>query len=343
MNDSRTFFAHVRTGVIVTLITVMVWLLAESRMVRDRSIEPQLVLTTLNPDGESKYVVRQILGQEQIRTVSVSMTGSIAGLDRFARVLQSRVELRVGRDIPAEPGIHVVDLKQVLRDSPELAVHGLIITQVSPATVSVEVDEVITLDLPIRVELPQGVELDGVPSSDPAFIQVVGPRSSIQGLSAQEAVVQILPEVLEHLSEGRLETIPGALVQLPGDGGFGWDIETNPSQVDIRLTLKSQTARWTIARLPIQVLIAPGEIGKWNVQIADADKDLINVLVEGPDHAIEQIRSGDVQPRAVVMLSFEDLGRGLESTTAQILGLPSGCKLLNPEFLISLSISKAQE
>ncbi len=344
MNESRTIFAHIRTVVIVTLITVMVWLLAESRMVRSRAIEPQLVLTTLNPDGESKYVVRQTLGQEQVRSVSINMTGSLAGLDRFTRVLQSRIELRVGRDIPAEPGVHLIDLKEALRDLPELAaVHGLIITQVTPAMVSVEVDEVISLDLPIRVELPIGVELDGVPSSDPASVQVVGPRSSIQGLDSQEAIVRIQPEVLEHLSEGRLETIPGALVLLPVDRSYGWDIQTSPSQVDIRLTLKSQITRLTIGRLPIQVLIAPGEIGKWNVEIADADKDLINVLIEGPDKAIEQIRSGDVVPRAVVMLSFEDLGRGLESTTAQILGLPSGCRLLNPEFLVSLSITKAQE
>ncbi|MGV6814282.1 MAG: hypothetical protein ACWA5W_04630, partial [Phycisphaerales bacterium] len=158
MNESRTILGHLRTGLIVTLITVMVWLLAESRVVRTRSLEPQVVLTTVNPEGEAEMVVRQRAGDDPIRTVSVSMTGSLAGLDRFARLLQNRIELRVGRDIPAEPGLHEIDLKRVLRESADLAVHGLIITQVTPPTIWVDVDEVISKELPVRVDIPEGVE-----------------------------------------------------------------------------------------------------------------------------------------------------------------------------------------
>lgn len=347
MSESRTILGHLRTGLIVTLITVMVWLLAESRVVRTRSLEPQIVLTTVNPEGEAEMVVRQRAGQDPIRTVRVSMTGSLAGLDRFARLLQNRIELRVGRDIPAEPGLHEIDLKHILRESPDLAVHGLIITQVTPPTIWVDVDEVVSKELPVQVDIPEGVELDGVPRSDPASVRVVGPKRAIEQLKAQHVIAKVMPGVIGQLVQGRLETIPGVLIQMPdaevgGDEDLGDEIQTEPSQVDIRLTLKSQTDRWTIGRLPIQILIAPGEVGKWDVQVSDSDKDLVNVQIEGPASAIELVRSGKVVPQAVVQLSFEDLGRGIESKSAQILGLPSGCRLLNPDFPVKLTISKVE-
>ncbi|MGV6814283.1 MAG: hypothetical protein ACWA5W_04635, partial [Phycisphaerales bacterium] len=188
--------------------------------------------------------------------------------------------------------------------------------------------------------------LDGVPRSDPASVRVVGPKRAIEQLKAQHVIARVMPGVMDQLAQGRLETIPGVLIQLP-DGGLGNDdlggeIQTEPSQVDIRLTLKSQTARWTIGRLPIQIMIAPGEVGKWTVEVSDSDKDLVNVQIEGPASAIEAVRTGEVVPQAVVQLSFEDLGRGIESKSAQILGLPSGCRLLNPDFQVKLMISKVE-
>ncbi len=343
MNEQRTFFGHLRTFVIVTLITVMVWLLAESRMVQMRTLEAQVVLASAakGEEGSSELplVVRQADGQDQVRTATIQIEGSAAGLDRFARMLQNRIELRVGREIPAEPGIHTLDLREILRQSLEMSVHGLIITEVSPETITVEVDELVTREFRLRVDMPVGVELDGVPRTDPAMVRVVAPSRVLGQVKAAQASVRIDPGKVAQLSQGRLETIPGVAVELPGIDGQDWQTQIEPRQVDVFVTLRTLTENLTIDRLPVQVLMAPGEIGRWRIQIDEADKDLVNIMVVGPAQAIEQLRAGEVVPRAFVTLTFEDLERRIGSKPAQILGLPPECRVVSPEVMVNLAIS----
>ena len=342
MSETRTFFGHLRTFIIVTLITAMVWLLAESRMVRSRSLEAQVVLTTVPVssvgDGH-ELVVRQATDQTQIRTVEIKLEGSTAGLDRFARLLQNRVELRVGREIPAKPGVHSIDLRSVLRQSLETTVHGLIITDVTPANISVEVDELETREFPVRIVLPNEVQLDGVPRADPDLIQVIAPASVLAKVQSNEALVQINAGEIAQLAQGRLETIPGVIVEIDGLDRRDWATQINPAQVDVFVTLRTLTQNYTIDRLPVQVLLAPGEVGKWLIEINEADKDLVNIEVSGSAEAIELLKAGKAKPRAFINLSFEELERGIRSKSAQILGLPVGSRVISPQSTVNFTIS----
>ncbi len=340
MNEQRTFAARLRTVVIVTLITVMVWLLAESRMVRSRSIEAQIVLTRVESAGGVSLVVRQATTQPQMRTATISIEGSTAGLDRFARLLSNRIELRVGREIPPRPGMYTIDLRAVLRQSPDLMVHGLTITQVSPETLVIEVDEMQTREFPIRVVLPDGVLTDGAPRVEPPLVRVQAPRSVLEHVTAVDSSVELQAREVSQLAPGRLETIPGAVVEIEGLDRTDWATRIDPPQVDVLLTLKTVTLSYVLGRLPVQVLLAPGEIGDWEVKVSEADKDLVGVEVTGGAEAIAQLRSGAVVPKAFVALTFEDLERAVRSKPAQIIGLPPGCRVASPEFTIDLEISR---
>lgn len=343
MNEQRTIGRQIRTFIIVTLITLMVWLLAEARMVRNRTIEAQVVLTVIESAGGAKLVVRQAASSkgsvEPVRTVSIDIEGSTAGIDRFARALQNRVELRVGRDFPASRGVHSIDLKSLLSNSNEMEVHGLIITDVSPAMIRVEVDEIETREFPIRVLMPAGVELDGAPRAEPSSVRVTGPKGMFTQLDGQEAFVHVADAQIIELTQGRLETIPGLVIDLPGINRTDWAMTIEPGQADVLVTVRTLTEKLTIPRLPIQVLIAPDGIGDWRVVIDDADKDMVNVMVEGPAEGIALLKSGETQPWAVVNLSFEDLGRRIRSKQAQILGLPAGCRVVSPSFTVNIEIS----
>jgi len=342
MNDARTMFGHIRTFIIVTLITIMVWLLAESRMVRTRTIEAQIVLTTVPVSGtgsESVLVVRQSVDQAQIRTTEIKIEGSTAGLDRFARKLLNRVELRVGREIPAKPGTHTIDLRAILRQLSETTGHGLIISDVSPASVIVQVDELESREFPVRVVLPNEIQLDGVPRADPDLITVTAPSSILNAIRSSEAVVRIDAAEISQLAQGRLETIPGVIVEIDGVDRQDWATQMSPGQVDVFVTLLTLNKKYTIDRLPIQVLLAPGEIGKWLVEINESDKDLVNVEISGSAEAIGLLKSGEVQPRAFINLSFEELERGISSKPAQILGLPAGCRVTSPQMTVKFGIS----
>ncbi|MBL4699599.1 MAG: hypothetical protein JKX70_12285 [Phycisphaerales bacterium] len=342
MNETRTLSGHIRTFLIVTLITVMVWLLAESKMVRTRTVEPQVVLLTVDTDGGAQFVVRHVsrgsAGETGTRTVSVEIKGSTAGLDRFVRLMQSRIELRVGQEIPAQPGIHTLDLLTILREASPKSLHGVIITEVSPDSIAVEVDELVTRELDVRVDMPEGVELDSAPRTDPTTVRVVGPSSVLAKVQANEVVVRVDPLKLARLAQGRRETIPDVVVDLAGVDLGGWATQIEPGQVDVFVTLRTLIETHTIDRLPIQVLIAPAEVGDWKVEIDDANRDIVNVIIEGPANAIEQLIAGEAIPRAFVQLTFEDLERQVSSKPVQILGLPPGCRVVSPEQTVNLSI-----
>ena len=338
--QQRTLFAQIRTFIIVTLIAAMVWLLAESRMVRSRNIEAQLAITKLEPAGGIEFVMRQASSFVPVRTVTVEIEGSTAGLDRFARELQNRVELRLGREVPPRPGEYTIDLRSVLRGSPNLDVHGVTIKAVTPPEVVIEVDELETRELPLTVLLPEGVQTDGSPRAEPASVRLHAPSSLLLELKPQSATVTISAAQLAQLTPGRLETVPGGVVEIEGVSPTDWSTTISPTQVDVLLTLKTVTQRLVLDPLPVQVLLAPGEIGGWRVDIDDTDRDLVGVEIEGPVEAIEALRSKSIRPRAYVQLSFEDLERGVSAKPAQIMNLPPGCRVVSPERTVGLRISR---
>lgn len=339
MNEERGLFARVRTFVVVTLIAMMLWLLAESRMVRSRSVEAQLAITMADSTGGPELAVRQTPEGDRVRVVEIEIEGSTSGIDELVRQLQNRVELRLGREIPARPGVFEIDLRTELRRSPDLDMHGVTIAAVSPETIRVEVDEIETREFELRVELPEGVRTDGPPRAEPALVQVRAPGSVMADLRGDSGVLSITLDQISQLDPGRLETIPGRLVEFDGLGSAAWATTIEPAQADVLLTLASVTQRLALDQIPVQVLLAPGEVGRWRVEIDDSDRDLIGIEVEGPVSGIEALRDRSVRPRAFVSLSFEDLERRVDSAPAQIVNLPPGCAVIGSMPNIGLRIT----
>ncbi len=343
MTEGRTILAKVRTIIVVTLLSMMLWLLAEARMVRSQSFEAQIAITNVEIPGGLELAVRQSPSENRIRVVEIELEGSTSGIDELMRQLQNRLELRLGREIPARPGIFEIDLRAELRRSPDLDMHGVTIASVTPETIMIEVDEIETREMPVRIVLPDGVQTDGAPRAEPALVRVRAPGSIFSSIQSGGGVVTVSREQVEQLQPGRLETIPGGLVEIEGINADTWATSIEPAQADVLITLRSVTQQLELDQIPVQVLIAPGEIGRWQIEIDDTDRDLIGIVVEGPVDAIEALRTKAVRPRAYVSLNFEDLERGIESKPAQIVNLPVGCRVLGSERIVGLRISRVSE
>lgn len=343
MGEQRTIFAKIRTIIVVTLISMMLWLLAESRMVRSQTVEAQLAITMVESPGGIELAVRQAPDQMLVRIVEIEIEGSTSGIDELVRQLQNRVELRLGREIPARPGLFEIDLRAELRKSPDLDMHGVTITSVSPERLTIEVDEIETREFRVGVELPDGVLTDSVAFTEPALVTLRAPSTVMQQVASERAKVVVTEDQIEALTPGRLETVPGMVVELDGVRSGTWATTLEPAQVDVLLTLRSVTQRLTLDPLPVQVLLAPGEIGRWRVDIDDTDRDLLGVEIEGPVEAIELLRSKSVRPRALIALSFEDLGQGIDEKPAQIVNLPPGCRVVSSEQDVGFRISRVAE
>jgi hypothetical protein len=330
-----------RTVLLVSVVTLLVWLLAESRTVRTEIAE---VSPRIEAGTASEMMVRPAVGFPLPESVQVSLSGSAAGLDQVLRSLQGRVLLRLGLEIPATVGVHEIDLREVLRKSEILINAGVGIVEVNPDRVNVEVDELGVASLPVRAIEPDGVlfENGGTPRTDPPALRVRGPASVLARLEGREGLVRLEADAIESLRPGVQERIARLRVELPEDADR-WGTVFDPEYVDVQLTLRSRTQSYTLPPMPVQVQLAPGEIGRWLVTLEPGQQDLVGIEVTGPSNQIDRLRSGEVVPTAVVALTFDELERGIESKRAQISGLPAGVTIAPAADLgVRLSIRRAE-
>lgn len=328
-----------RTLALVTIVTVMVWLLAESRTIRGQSadVSPRIEVGTA-----SELLVRPAPGFAWPESVKLSLSGSTAGLGEVMRSMQGRLPLRVGIEIPATPGVHEVDLREVLRTSNLLIEAGVSINEVSPERLSIEVDNLRTASLPVRVVVPDGVafEPNAGPRAVPNALRVRGPASVLARLEGLEGVVRLEPASFEPLTPGQASTLTRVRVELPEDSDR-WNTVFESEYVDVSFTLRSRTQSYTLAAMPIQVLLAPGEVGRWRVTLMPGQQDLVGVEVTGPSDQIDRLRSGDVVPTALISLNFDELERGVETKAARVSGLPAGVQVSpGTDLTVRLSIQR---
>lgn len=336
-------WSQIRTIILVTFLTILVWVLAESRMIQTRVVELQIVLIGTTADSEQHFVVRPSENELWSSSIDLELEGSLASLDQASRELRGRVQLAVGDQIPARAGIHDIDLRTVLRELPSLRSHGVSIHGLSTELAKVEVDEIITLELPVRVELPASVALTGPPRSVPPSVTVQGPASQLAVLEGRDVIAVPDPSTVSALPPGRLETIPGVTLTLPiesdADLSPSWTPLLTPSRADIRLTIRSLTQTTTIDRLPIQVLIAPGEMGRWDIVLNPGNEDLVSVQITGPTDALEAINAGTIVPSAVLSLSFQELERAVSTKQVELMGLPDNVRVTTDLPEISFTIT----
>lgn len=315
-----------KTGVLVTLIALLIWLLAESRTV-------QIRVTDLSPRLEvgpaSRQVVRPALSTLLPESLRVTLSGSAAGVNEVVRSLEGRLTLRVGIEIPASPGVHELDLREILRDSELIVDAGVGVLEVNPESITVEVDDLTSASLPVRVIAPEGVafETQGAPRALPSALRLRGPASVLARLAGSEAVLRLDPARVAELIPGQPEMISRLRVDVPADPDR-WATAVEPEYVDVALTLRSRTQSLVLAAMPVQILLAPGEVGRWRVTLQPGDQDMVGVEVTGPSDQIERLRTGDTLPTALIALSFDELERGVESKVAQIQGLPPGVQVV---------------
>ncbi|GJM17919.1 MAG: hypothetical protein DHS20C14_01320 [Phycisphaeraceae bacterium] len=321
---------NLRTVIVVTVLAALAWALAESQTLQTSTISVQVVLADRSEGDATRsegLVVRAAPGQGWDGTAEVTIAGSAALIDELADRLVGRATLTVGPDFPSEPGTHEVDLREALRGSESFRDAGVTIESVSPARVEVQVGQLGAREFPVRVSVPEGVELLAAPTASPAVVRVVAPESVLNEIENGLAVEATLTDrELGPLVPGREEVVAGVRVAAPADVRGGWPVRVDPARVDIRVQLRSKAASLTVPTMPVQILLAPSELGRWTITVEPADQDLVDVVLTGPQEQLDRIGRGEVRPVAVVGLSFAELEAGVESARARIYGLPAGVR-----------------
>ena len=333
-------WARVKTGLVVAVLTLLVWVLAESRTLRTEQVT---LVVTIAEEGDGASLVR-VTDQSWGDEVEVTLVGSAAVVADTRERLGGQVTLMVGRELPSAPGEHAVPLRDALRKNEALRDSGVSISEIRPESVTIEVDRAQNVTVPVATRLPPG-RVDAPPRVSPATVTLRAPASAMEGIdpASLEAVAEIDPALLDDIAPGREEVTSGVRLRAPAALGGAWHVSMAPPMVDVTVVVRTRTRSHTIPRLPVQVLLPPPELGRWRIELAPEDTDLFDVVITGPSDAVERVASGEAPPVAVVSLSFQELAEGSGSKEARIVFLPEGVTAVVEDPTVGLTIERVEE
>ena len=324
---------HLGTIVIVTFITLVVWVFAEAASVQTRELPAATVTFT----SDENSFVRVLENQNWREVVDVVIEGSTAEIDEAERLLRN-VKLVPGQPgVPSEPGEHTIDLRTALRSSAGLPGKGVTIARVSPATIRIDVDKLVAKAATVRIDVLDA-ELDGPAEVKPSVVQVYMPGKIAATLPDAPIVIATVDLArVRQLVPGRREILSGVPLKTTGSlAGYRMD----PPTVEIALKLKSKQGTLNIKSVPVLVRMAPRELARFDVTLNEADQFLRDVKVSGPTDLLDQLSRDEFKVVATLSLTYEDLERGITSKEATFADMPTNLSFEVANRLVRLNVKK---
>jgi hypothetical protein len=331
-------FDRIKTILLVSIITLLVWVFAEAESLQRRDVRVELLFVS---DAPSERFV-EIADEGYRGVVSVSLSGSATVISESEELTRGgALRIVVGTPaVPASPGENLIAVREALRTLPQFGAAGLTIDRVEPATLRVRVTPLDVRDARIKVDVGEA-ELDGVPEARPVNAKVYLPKDQAPS-GPIEVSATLRPEDLNRLVSGRRETVPQVRLELPAALRRLPGARIEPANASVTLAVRSRQATTELSGVPVQVRLAAGELSRWEISIPEQDRFLPKVKVSGPADMIEQVRRGEIKVVAAVSLSFEELERGITQKEVGFGDLPSPLRFESDSRLVRVSIKKRE-
>lgn len=334
---------NLRNLLIVTGVTALIWFFAEAESLR--TAEVRSVEVTFQSEPNSRFVIdlTQDVASVHGNTVRIDLLvdGPAAGLEPVERTLRQPITVSPGMDgVPAEPGRRAIDLLAVLSRHPDLRGRGVTFRSLSPEAVEAVVDELVTRSVKIEADVPDA-SLEGPPEVRTAAATITLPASQASKINDQSKVLaRVDPMALGRLTPGRRQTLANVrLVPSPELAAIP-HLKIEPDGADVVVRLRVRTTSVTLAGVPVQVRLAPAELGKWDIDIPESDRFLSEVTVTGPVDVLRQIQDKSLPLVATIALSIEDLERSIASKDATFGDLPTGLRFDAANRTVHLKITR---
>lgn len=332
---------RVKTIIIVSIISVLIWIYAEGESLTTHTTTITITLPT-EPANANLTAGARIMwfeGGEGVSAMQVQITveGSAIALDRLEDALQTPLDLSRSASFPAQKGD--VQLLQLLRDHPRIRDRAVTVTTVDPPSARVEIDTLDSKQLDVEVRLPEGFQLTGPVRVSPDHVEVFYPRGA--AVNAHTLTAVLPPEQVAPLAPGIPHPIEVALAAPPSLQSARF-VRIDPPTVTATLTLQNTQDEHTIPSVYFWTLLPESETGKWNVDI-QGPGFLRDVKVIGPAAQIARLKTEppEIDIRAIIELSADDLNRGVTTATARFSPLPSTLRFEPAEVQVELVITQA--
>ena len=222
--------AILRTLIVVTLVSVLIWIVAEGESVSRERVETNVRLV----DGEAGLVIRPLDPTQWTGRMVVALEGSTTEVSNLRDRLREAILFRPGDPgVPTEPGRHELDLAAILRQSRLFEGTGVSLTSVEPETVGVMIDSVSWQNMDVRVEVPDAASASS-PVADPRRVRVQVPSllaDRFEGLQALTA--RLSADQISRLEVGRRNVIEDVPLELPPDIASHPFVKLDPDRVNV--------------------------------------------------------------------------------------------------------------
>ncbi|MCH2132370.1 MAG: hypothetical protein MK116_01345 [Phycisphaerales bacterium] len=286
----------IMTLFIVTVVTVLIWMLAEARTREAQTIKATIEFSV---PGQGNFVI----SPSQI-PVDIGVEGPAEAVREMQQALQEAIALPV----TAQRGQQTVDdLAQAISDIERIRRTGATIVSVLPPFAEVQVEELITRTATVQAVLPTVSTVENVEANQE--VSVTLPARDADRLPQPLTVEAVVPQGdVERLQPG-YHTVEG-IVRLQSDLGTFDSVTFTPAQVRVSFRLVSRVKTIDLEQVRIQINSAPQDFGKYRVTLPE--QFLRNVSIEADADVVARLEKGEGQVVAVVYLSTNDKERRLE-------------------------------
>ena len=297
----------IQSWLIVTVIAVLVWLYAEGQAVTEqpRQVEVEFVA----PAGVDLRVEPASVSVTATFSASASQMRQVEALLR-----RGPMQVEVRRPEGEATYTETMPLGEVLMRETELGQMGVNIVEVTPAARQVSVEPLVTREAEVRVEVEPGFHVQR-PRVEPRTVELTVP-ASLADLAQREPVRAPLTELgtFEVDEEQTVEV----MLELPEVLRARRWVRMEPRTAQVTFTITRQTETLTLTSVPIRILMSPVMLRRYDVDVADEDLVLHDVVISGPTDVIEQVRSGELAVAAVVEPTVDELEAEVDSLVVEL-------------------------
>jgi|GEM_PF-2307268 len=317
------------TLLIVTVVTVLVWLYAEDANIQEyakQSVRLQFVVA----GGESEAR----LAPSGPTTVEVDFDGSNGQYQQFIDATRNRV---IKIDLPVDQTLDLQTLDVDMRQQLERSVFrdmGINLTAVNPDRLSVTYEKIVDVTLPIEIVTDTGdIKLSSATfreTGQPPTVTLRVPAGKVEEIKNTKATARIREQDVRSLQKN----VPKQLQQVPIELPNGFNtLPRSISTVDLLVTVADDRGTITIDRRPI-LLSYPSSINeRYTVEIDESARFMTAFTLEGPRQQIDLLRQDPASPLvwATIRLTNEEAdaaaANGSELTKAVEIIAPQGVVL----------------
>lgn len=324
--------AAAKTLAWVAPLTILIWVYAERE--QQTNMGQNVLIEVEMPPASGK--VATIINPKD-KVLMVELRGPRAQLDAIKSRLSRRdavPPVRLELEPNLAPDVHSLSAVPLLEQSAFFSEYGVRVLNSTPAMITFAVDEVQTVEIPVR-NPPQATNIEPGTVFDPPTVKFTGPKNLIPTGSPESnpegwrefyvypiGVVELLRQTDQK--EIYLENLALRPV-FEAD-----DVTLSPARVNATFRLKEEDVEYTLGdgrTLPVWLSHPPQLLEEYEVEY---DPVLVGVTFIGRPDVIEAIRQGTIMPppKARIELGDSDLtGNVAELNKPVKYDLPEGVRV----------------